>query len=168
MKIFRRDFRHGIVKLQVENLDDLWYLNSIIKENDLVRTQTIRRIKGKKDLLRGESERLTVTLTIKVEKTEFQPDSKVLRISGIIGECSLEEVSIGSHHTFNVDTDTVLTIKKERWFQLDLERLKEAEKSSLRPKLLVVVIEEGEAFIGLVRDSGIPYNDPSKAICGTN
>jgi len=166
MKVFRKDFKHGIVKLQVENLDDLWYLNSIIKENDLVRTQTIRRIKGKNDLLRGESERLTVTLTIKVEKAEFQPDSKVLRISGIIEECPEDLVSIGSHHTFNVEKNTILTIKKEHWFQFDLERLKEAEKSSLRPKLLIVVIEEGEAFTGLVRDSGIQYNDFSKSIGG--
>jgi len=167
MKIIHKDLRAGVVKVGVENLDDLWYLSHIINPGDIVKARTERRLKAKDDMVRaGKSERVTVTVSIKVEKAEFKLENDTYRITGVIEQAPEDVVSIGSHHTINVEKETVLSIIKDRWTAFDIERLKDAEKSAVRPKLLIAVIDEGEACIGLVRESKIEEYDLSKMIGG--
>jgi len=104
------------VKLQIENLDDLWYLSGVINRGDLVRTKTERRIKTKEDMARSKKgERRVFTLTVRVEKADFSSDSDTYRIAGVVEQGPEDLVSIGSHHTFNVEKGTTLKIIKERW-----------------------------------------------------
>ncbi len=167
MKILNKDLKAGVVKIAVENFDDLWYLSHVIVPGDVVKAKTERRLKGKDDMERaGKSERVTVTVSIKVEKAEFKLDNDTFRISGVIEQAPEDVVSMGSHHTFNVEKGTILSIKKDRWRSFDLERLGDAERSTARPKLLIAVIDEGEACIGLVRESKIEEYDLSKLIGG--
>lgn len=167
MKILYRNLRHGVIKVRIENLDDLWYLSSVVKKGDVVRGKTERRIEAKSDITRsGKSERRTVSMEIRVEKTDFRSDADTLRIAGTIEQGPEDIVSVGSHHTFNITEGTTISIKKGRWFNEEIERLKEAERATLRPKILIAVIDEGEANIGLVRESKVKYYSLSKAIGG--
>ncbi len=167
MKILLMSPRQGVVKLLVENLDDLWYLSSVVQAGDLVKTKTERRIKGKEDIARsGKSERKVFTLSVRVERADFKSDSDTYRITGVIEEGPEDIVSIGSHHTFNVETGTILRIIKDRWTSIELDRLRDAEKASLRPKILIAVLDEGDAVFGLVRESKIEYYELSKLIGG--
>jgi len=166
MKILHRDLKHGIVKVKVENLDDLWYLSQIVQPGDLVRGHTVRRVKSSDDRLRSESERVSVSITVKTEKTEFRSDSDTLRISGTITEGPEDVVAVGSHHTFNVEPDTILSVKKEKWLGSEIDCLKNAEETALKPRVMVVVIDEGEVTLGLVRESAIKYYEMSKVIGG--
>ncbi len=166
MKIFYIDRRNGIAKLRVENLDDLWYLNSILAEGDLVKTKTDRRIKAKEDMAREKSNRVRITLGIRLEKVEFSSITDTLRITGVVEEGPEELVPMGSHHTFKVVEGTTIKIQRERWSKLDMERLRDAERASLRPKLLVAIIDEGDANFGLVRESKIQHYDLSELIGG--
>lgn len=166
MKILFRDLKHGVIKLRVENLDDLWYLSGIIKENDKVKTKTERRIKAKNDVIREKSIRETITLTIKVDNIDFSSDSKALKISGTILEGPEDLISLGSYHTFNIQEGSILKIKKEKFSEIELQRLNDAEKATLRPKILILAIDEGEATLGLVRESKVEYVELSKSIGG--
>ena len=167
MKIYNRDLRHGTVKLGIENLDDLWYLSNIIAPGDLVKAKTERRLKAKDDMQRAQkSERVTITIALRVEKADFSLEADSLRINGTIVEGREDLVPMGSYHTINVEKDTQLTIIKDRWTGFDLQRLKDAETSSLRPKLLIAVIDDGDAAIGLARESKIEHFDLSKLIGG--
>ncbi|MEA1924668.1 MAG: mRNA surveillance protein pelota [Candidatus Altiarchaeota archaeon] len=166
MKILGKKLKYNTVTVRIENLDDLWYLNGIIKPDDLVKTKTERRIKTKEDAQRGKSTRKTITLTIRTGKTEFNPESGTLRILGDIAEGPEDIICIGSHHTFNLRPGDKLRITKQRWSPVDLDRLRDAEKASMRPKILVTVIDDGEAVFGLVRESGIKYFEHSKNIGG--
>ncbi len=166
MKIFFIDRKSGIVKLKVENLDDLWYLSSVIRTGDMVKTKTDRRIKAKADMAREKSSRVKVNIGIRLEKVEFSSISDTLRITGVIEEGPEDLVPMGSHHTFNVVEGTTLKIEREGWSKVDLDRLKEAEKASIRPKLLIAIIDEGEANFGLVRESKIQHFDLSELIGG--
>ncbi len=167
MRTIHSDLKHGIVKLKVENTDDLWYLSNIIHSGDIVRSKTERRVKAREDTIKaGKSERKIVTISIRVEKSEFGPDSKSLRISGIITEGPDDVVAIGSHHTLGIEKDSILTVIKERWLNTDISQLKDAEKSVLRPKILILVIDEGSADFGLVHGARVEFYDISKAIGG--
>jgi len=167
MNIISAHPRQGKITVRVDSLDDLWYLSQIVAEGDGLKAKSVRRIKEKDDKLRsGGGERKTVTLTITVDKKEFRSDANTLRFSGTIAEGPEDVVSLGSHHTINVELDSVLTIIKQRWSKFDVERIKEAEKETLKPKFLVVVVDEGEACLGLVRASKIEYFDLSRNVGG--
>ncbi len=161
------NLRQGYVKLKVENLDDLWYLSNVLTGGDVVRMKAERRIKGKDDVGRGgRDERRVFTLSVKVEKADFKSDSDTFRVAGKIADGPADLVSIGSHHTFNVETGTELSLEKPHWGKTELGIIREAEKASLRPKILIVVVDEGEATFGLVRESRVEYLELSKLIGG--
>jgi len=167
MKILWKNRKDNAIKVRVDNLDDLWYLSGIIRRGDLIRSKTERRIKSKDDIERSrEDVRKTVTLSICVDKVELKLESNVLRISGTIEDGPEDIIPIGSYHTINILKGDALKIIKDRWSSLDLERLNDAEKATLRPKILIVVIDEGNATFGLVRESGIEYLELSKNIGG--
>lgn len=167
MKIFQKDLRHGKIKIGIENLDDLWYLSNVICPGDLVSAKTERRIKGKEDMERaGKSERVTITITLRVEKADFKLENDTFRITGVITEGPEDLVSIGTYHTINVEKETMLTIFKDLWSGYELDRLKDAERSALRPKILIAVIDVGDTEIALVRESKIERFDLAKAIGG--
>ncbi|MFH1722115.1 MAG: mRNA surveillance protein pelota [Candidatus Altiarchaeota archaeon] len=166
MKVFYRDYKQNLVKLRVESIDDLWYLSQIIQPRDLVKAPTVRRIKEKSDMGRSDGgERKKITLVIEVEKTEYA-NQNVLRILGTISQGPEDLTPIGSHHALIIEPGTELSIKKEGWTKLEKQRLDDAEKASLKPKLLIVVVDEGEATLGLIRESGSSYIDLRKNIGG--
>jgi protein pelota len=154
------------VKLRVENLDDLWYLSQIIQPGDVVSGQSERRVKDREDVRSKGGERKTVTLSVSVEKTELKGEANMLRVSGVISEGPEDIVSLGSHHTFSVVVGAELKVKKNVWGRVDLERLEDAVKSTSRPKVLVVAVDEGEATVGLVRESKVEYYDLERNIGG--
>ncbi|HIE34276.1 MAG TPA: mRNA surveillance protein pelota [Candidatus Altiarchaeales archaeon] len=167
MKILFQNRKQGIVKVKIESLDDLWYLSNVIQSGNVIKSKTERRVKGKDDIVRsGKSKRQVVNIAISVERVEFKSDIDVLRISGTIIEGPGDIIPIGSHHTINVEINSELSIRKNKWSRIDLKRLKDAEKASLRPKILITVIDEGEATIGFVRESKIEYFDLTKQIGG--
>lgn len=50
MKQIYFNIKKGELKVKVENLDDLWYLSTIIEPKDLIKGKTIRKIKlGEKE-----------------------------------------------------------------------------------------------------------------------
>ncbi|HHQ45410.1 MAG TPA: mRNA surveillance protein pelota [Candidatus Altiarchaeales archaeon] len=167
MKVLKRDLRGGYALVKTECLDDLWYLSQLVEAGDLVKTRTVRRIKDKDDSVRSSGgERKTITLAVRLDRVEFQPETDMLRLGGIIEEGPEDIVSIGSHHTFNVDTDTTLTIVKDSWSESSVNQLKEAEKSSMKANVLIAVLDRGEATMGLVRQSGVRFNEVNYNVGG--
>ncbi len=153
MKLLKKElrFNEGELSLIAESLDDLWHLKYILEPGDMVYAFTKRRIEGATDKLRPEkADKKTVRLGIKVEKVEFHKFSNRLRVHGIIAE-GIDE---GAYHTLNIEDGTNLSVVK-KWKNDQLERIKEAEIASKRPKVIIAMIEEGEACIGVVRQFGV-------------
>lgn len=85
MKILMQNLKHGAVKLQPENNDDLWYLSTIIDPGDYIKGKTVRKIKlGREDARKTQISKKTVFLKLRVEKIDFKAD--ILRLSGVIAE----------------------------------------------------------------------------------
>ena len=145
--------KKGEIKLKIENLDDLWYLSNIIEPKDTIKGKTLRKIKkGKKEQRKLKIIKKPVFIKIEVEKVEFSKHSDILRVSGIIKE-GPEDISKGSHHTFNVEENTIITIIKENWLKYQLDKLKEAtKKESL--KILLCILDREEAFFALTKKQG--------------
>jgi len=156
MKIIHSDRKEGLIKLKPESLDDLWYLKGIIADGDLVKGKGYRRIRDDEKLRPDKGERVPVTLELEVEGVEFHPYIHKLRLAGKITGAPDDVVSMGSHHTLEVQPGEILTIKKV-WRDWHLERLREAEKASKTPLVLIVCIEEGEADFAIVRRYGLDF-----------
>ncbi|MBO8181704.1 MAG: mRNA surveillance protein pelota [Archaeoglobus sp.] len=139
----------GEIKLIPENLDDIWHLKHIIEPGDVVFAYT-KRISESSDKLRSDKEKITVRLGIKVEKVEFHKFANRLRVSGII----VAGIEDSGHHTLNIGIGTEVSIIK-RWRAEQLRRIERAIEASKRPEIIIVVIEEGEAVIGALREWGV-------------
>ncbi len=151
MKIEERE--RGEISVRVDNLDDLWYLSTLLGEGDLVFGFVFRKDSASGDMNRSKkSVRKKIRVGIRVKKIEFQEFSDRLRISGII--VSGPEDYIGTHQTINVGVGDEISIVKE-WSRKDRELLEEAVKNSERPKIYFLGLEHGLATIALLKTYGI-------------
>ena len=144
-----------MMKLLVENGDDLWHLRHLVQSGDIVSAITWRRDERSTDMVRAEKvERRRMYLGIEVEEVEYADFSDRLRILGLIRE-GPDEVPRGSHHTLNVEVGDDVKIRKVRWRRFELERIDEAVKATRRPAVLIVCIDDESAVFAAVRQIGV-------------
>ncbi len=150
MKIIDIDEKEKMIKVRVDNEDDLWEVYNILYKGDIVIGKTTREVKTQ-----TSSWRRPVTLTILVEWVEMQPMTNRLRIHGTVIE-SPEDLEIkGKHHTINLEPgNTITVIKKESWNDLDLKRLKEAEKRTYI-NALISSIDNEDFAVARLTNSGL-------------
>jgi len=152
MRVLHRDPRTGEIKLRVENADDLWHLSNLVQPGDHVRASTYRREESKSDKIRPEkAEKVRVTVTLRVEKSEFQAFSDRLRISGVIVDAPQD---LGRHHTLNVAVDDVLSIIK-RWNRHELQRIDDAVAAAQKPLVTFLSLDDEEALVAQLRQYGV-------------
>ena len=149
MKIIHSDFRHGEVKILVENQDDLWCLSQVIENSDNIKGKTLRKIKVNEA---AEAIKKLVFMFIIVENVEFSESMNSLRVSGKVLE-GPEDVPKGSYHTFNLEEGSIITLIKEKWYSYQIEKIKDATESKI-PKILICVFDREEAFIALMKRNG--------------
>ena len=153
MKLLYSNLKKGEVKVLTQNLDDLWYLSTIIEPSDIVQGKTLRKIKPVSSEEKSkEATKKPVFIKLEVEKVEFSKYTNILRASGVIKEAP-EEIPLGEHHTFNIDDNTAITIIKENWLKYQLDRLKEA-CSEKKSSLLICVHDREEAYFALFKKYG--------------
>lgn len=156
MKVVAQDKKTGEIKLRVDNLDDIWHLYNVIEEGDLIRAITFRTPgEEKQDKIRPtKQEKKKMKLGVRVENVEFHEFSDRLRVHGIIEEGPQDH---GSHHTINISTDDrrPFSIIKENWKTHQLDRLKEAVKTTKQPVLTFVSLDDDQAVVAILRQSGV-------------
>ncbi|MFX0087809.1 MAG: mRNA surveillance protein pelota [Candidatus Hodarchaeota archaeon] len=154
MRILRQDLKNNRLVLRPENATDLYVLSNIISIGDQIIAKTSRRIRrsGSEGRSGDDSQRITMTIGIKVEDFAFQDSSVTnrLRVKGKIFQGPEQHVSIGSYHTLNLDLTQDLTIIKDEWSKYYLQLLEEAEEASKKPKICLMAVDKSEVCIGLL------------------
>jgi len=157
MKIIHKDLDHNLIKILPETLDDIWHLSNLIQPNDLVRAITFRTDEQATDKVRTKkASKKKMKLGIRVEQVKFHEFSDRLRIHGVIEEGPQD---LGSYHTFNItaDNNDKLTIIKNEWKPHELQRLDEAVKQTSQSFVLFVSLDNEEATIAVLRQSGLQW-----------
>ena len=140
----------GEIRLFPENADDLWHLSHLVSPGDLVFATTFRAPDAPSDKIRPEKlEKKPVRLGIRVERVELHEYSGRLRISGTIEH----GMDAGAHHTLNLEPGYEVSVIRD-WKPHDLERIERAVKASVQEPVHVLAIEEGEAVLFRLRQSG--------------
>ncbi|MGD2247326.1 MAG: mRNA surveillance protein pelota [Candidatus Methanofastidiosia archaeon] len=151
MRILSYRPEQKIITIKAESLEDLWHLDHILEEGDIICAKTYRREEQRADIYRSQrGEKKLVKLTIKIENIEFHQHANRLRTTGVI----IHGEDAGSYHTINIEEGTIFTITKE-WRPYQLERLQEAVNQSQAPKILLVVMDDEQTDIGIVRQYGV-------------
>ncbi len=151
MKII--SFQKNKATLIVENMDDLWYLSTIIEQGDKVEGKTFRKIKlGGAEDRNQKIVKKPVHLSIEVEKVEFHKYSDVLRVSGKVAE-GTEEIAKGSYHTFNLENGTKFKVWKTEWLKYHKQKLDESAKEQ-KPSTIICVFDREDAYFALMKKYG--------------
>ncbi len=143
-------------KIKIEELDDLWYLKSVLERGDEVSGSSYRRIKDETKTRADKGQRIRVFLGVRLEDMEFHEHAKTLRVTGPLTHSRDPNVALGSYHTLEIAVGDTVTVKKQ-WRRWQLDRLREAVKNSKVGLVLIVSVEEGEADFGVLRRFGIDY-----------
>ena len=65
-------------------------------------------------------------------------------------------MQLGRHHTIEIESGSAIKITK-KWKKHELDRLRNAEKESKKPKIRIIVLDEEKALTAMVRSYGVEY-----------
>ncbi len=151
MKILDSDKKDGMLKLKVENPNDVWELENVLEEGDLVSAETLRRKMIDRRDGQEKGEKRPVYLTVKLDKIKFHEHTGNLRLTGPIVD-GPEDVEMDSYHTIVAEPGKVITsIKKDGWKDWQIKTIKKAYRKP--PEVLVCVLDRERATIARVSNS---------------
>lgn len=142
IKKYSDDIGESVV-LQFEEDEDIWHLYNLVVPGDRIRGTTTRKIAIERSGgAVSESERKTFTISLLIEKADYDPISSSIRYSGKnVGET--EFVRMGQHHTMSVSVGDTITITKEAWDSASKDTLSEALDVSRRASVVVCLVDTG-------------------------
>ncbi|MBI4360856.1 mRNA surveillance protein pelota [Candidatus Micrarchaeota archaeon] len=156
MKVISQNPEEGWLKVEPQCVEDLWYLQKIVEPGDGVEGTSFRRFKVE-GVEKDSGEKKKVHLKIRAEQIEFAQSALKLRVTGVIESGTPEEfVSIGSHHTLDVDLHERVKIHKKlsayHW-----ALLQEAKKKSKHVKAFLIVMDEHQAIPAELQLQGLTF-----------
>ncbi len=148
MDIITKDFRKGLVKLRVNDLDDLWYLSHLIDAGDLVLGKTTRKIK----IGTGENAKVAKkTYTLKIEAETVELTETSLRINGKIKE-GPEDIPRESYQAIPLELGSEFSLEKPHWLEYQKQKLQEA--SEKKYNYLLCLFDREEVLFALTKRQG--------------
>jgi len=153
LRLLEKDTGTKRVRLRVDTIDDLWFLEKLLQKGTVVGAETQRKLDQRPDKIRPDrTERVRLFLRIAVEGTEFQDFRDVLRIKGAILE---GPPGVEGHHSFTVGPGTILELTFPALTDLELGILEEAQERSSAPKALAVFVDDRTEQLFRLHDYGI-------------
>mmetsp|Transcript_20892 Transcript_20892/g.31000 ORF Transcript_20892/g.31000 Transcript_20892/m.31000 type:complete len:402 (+) Transcript_20892:13-1218(+) len=152
MKIYSKKIEkngNGYVFMEAEESEDMWHAYNLISIGDYVRTSTLRKVVNESSTGSTTSKRVRLKLKISVEKTDFDTESCVLRLSGRNIEES-PHVKKGAYHTLDLELHNKFSIEKSLWDSIHFQRLSEASDPLKKADISAVVLSAGLAHVCLV------------------
>ena len=142
----------GLVRLAVEEAEDLYAVYNLVAKGDFVRSSTMRKVvSGSSSGTAVQTARVRLVMTVEVEAAEYDPADATLRVKGRNAEEN-EHVKLGAYHTLELAPGRAFTLRKARWDSVYLDRLREATDVAARAQVAAVVMQMGLALVCLVTD----------------
>jgi protein pelota len=139
----------GTVLLRPDTAEDLWHAYNLVQPTDLVRTTTARKVVQESSTGSTRSSKKRCMLTVAVEAVEFDSDTCVVRVSGRVA-AENDVVRLGAHHTLTLELNQTVSVEKDCWDQIYLDRIEEACHPERQAEIAAVVLQPGLAHVCLV------------------
>ncbi|GBG32273.1 Protein pelota [Hondaea fermentalgiana] len=138
----------GSVVLCADDGEDMWHVYNLISNGDLVKATTFRKV-VKEGTTAVSSQRVRLTLSIRVEGVDFDPEECSIRLSGR-NQTETPHVKLNAYHTIALEPHRNFTIYKTRWDTIFLERLDTACNPVKQAQLAAIVMQPGLAHVCLI------------------
>jgi len=154
MKVLKRAISakdgEGVVRLRCEDGEDLWHAYNLIEAGDRVRCTTLRKVTKSSSTGSVTSNKMRLTLTLAVTRTEFDAEGGVLRVTGRNAE-SNPHVQMGAHHTLDIEENRDFSIEKRCWDAVALDRIDMASNPDRTSEVAIMVMQPGLAHLCLLK-----------------
>lgn len=154
MKILKRAINdkslEGTITLRAEDPEDMWHVYNLIQRFDLVKTTTIRKVVKEGNTGSTSSQRVRLTLCLRVKETQFDSVLCVLRVSGTNSEEN-QFVKMGQHHTIDLELNRDFSIEKSNWDSIAMERIENCCSIEKQADVAAVVMQQGLAHVCLIK-----------------
>lgn len=127
----------------------MWLIYNLIQKSDQIRTSTYRKVVTERSTGASEAQKVKLTLTLSVERVEYDLDSNIVKVKGK----NIEEnkyVRKGQYHTFDLELNKKFYLSKSIWDSLALTQLHNAQDAGRNADVAVVIMQEGLAFVCLL------------------
>jgi len=148
MQIIERNKNY--MKLRITNPEDLWYLTMIIDKGDLLRGKTYRKINLSSKDEKSNVTKKPITVKISVEKINYDPESKILRIGGLIQESNDPDISNNSFQSITLEQDTIFSLEKKNMLSFQEDKLEESTKD--QKKILLIIHDRESAIFSVLNN----------------
>jgi len=151
MNIIHLNRKEKEITFTIQTIEDLWILKSISQIGDLIKGTSYRRSKIDET---GDSKRMPIFVSIKIEKFDYSSTSDILRYTGIVVESRPEDIApIGNHHTLEIVMGDKYTLVKQSLYEHELQLIKDSE--TITNKLCLLAIDDEKAEVYVLSDIGI-------------
>lgn len=126
---------------------------------DQLTSKTFRRIQKETASGTGainESERVKITVSIRVEKVDFDPGAEEMRVSGPCVEEN-QHIKMGAYHTLDLTMNKNFSVVKQAWDSIALDRVDEATNPERHADVAAVIMNEGVASVCLISGGGMAH-----------
>lgn len=85
MRLLKRYFDNeggGEVRVEPVEPEDMWQLYNLIHPGDVIKAKTMRKVQKETATGTQVSEKMALTLALRVETIDFDPDGSTLRLKG--------------------------------------------------------------------------------------
>eukprot|EP00670_Eutreptiella_braarudii_P008918 CAMPEP_0174312610 /NCGR_PEP_ID=MMETSP0810-20121108/4398_1 /TAXON_ID=73025 ORGANISM="Eutreptiella gymnastica-like, Strain CCMP1594" /NCGR_SAMPLE_ID=MMETSP0810 /ASSEMBLY_ACC=CAM_ASM_000659 /LENGTH=381 /DNA_ID=CAMNT_0015421047 /DNA_START=41 /DNA_END=1186 /DNA_ORIENTATION=- len=177
MKLYGKELEKdggGTVHIETEDTEDLWHLYNLILPGDKMKCRTQRKVQSE-NAATGvtTSVKKVITVILDVQTVDFDTQVGQLRIKGT-NTLESENIKMGASHTAEIEVHMKLSIMKECWDAVFLDRLQECTDVSAKADVAAVIMQEGIAHLCLVTPNmtivkqRIEVNIPRKRKCGSS
>mmetsp|Transcript_71087 Transcript_71087/g.224785 ORF Transcript_71087/g.224785 Transcript_71087/m.224785 type:complete len:379 (+) Transcript_71087:403-1539(+) len=155
MKLLKKEFEKnggGSIRITPENTEDMWQIYNLVARGDHVTANSFRKVQRETGAGGMDSERVKVKLTLMAEAVEYDAEVAQIRVRGQ-NAVENEHVKLGAYHTLELEPNRAVTLHKELWDELDVQRIKESCDPAANADLAVCLVQEGLAHLVLVGGS---------------
>lgn len=156
MKLIRRNISakdgSGSIHLKPEHPEDLWHAYNLLQTDDRVRSSTLRKVINTSSTGSTTSNKVRTSITVRVDKVDFDPEVMTLRLSGP-NVVESKVVKMGAYHTLTLELGTDFWIEKECWDQIFLDTVKDACNPEREAEVAALVMQSGLAHLCIVTGS---------------
>jgi protein pelota len=151
-RVIDRKTGAGIVKLEAHDVEDMWHVYNLVAVGDAITASTTRKVKSESSSGASESERMRITLSVRVTSISYDSLAAGLRVAGktIVEH---QHVAAGAFHTIEIAPFRAFTLEKEYWDSIYVERVESSLNPAIDADLAAVIMHEGLAHVLLVSRS---------------
>jgi len=153
MRILKLDKKNNYLELIPESMDDLWVMERILENGDLINGKSERKLKGSEG---RKAEKIPIFAEISLENIEFHKHTGILRANGQLIRMKPEEFfSQGAFHSIEIELGKKVGIKKAKLKNYQIDRLQKAVEATKKPKITLLILDDEQATISVLREFGI-------------